>query len=501
MKNDFNDKLKEEKLNLEYDFLIKILDNTFGNVFVTDRFGKVVFVNDNTAQSFGLPRNEIIGQMAQDLVERGVITKSTSLEAIATRDIAISSLTTRTGDQLLNFSKPIFDDDGEISIVMTFGQQRSLMNEFMETIASERRRSEAYREALGRISGMNGRDNEVIVVSSKMKALYGQMSKVAQTDGIVMLYGESGVGKDVAANFIHRNSKREKEPFVPVNCAAIPLELMESEFFGYEKGAFTGALAGGKAGLFEMADKGTLFLDEIGELPLSVQAKFLRVVETGVVTRIGGEKMIRTNVRLIAATNRNLVDMVEQGTFRQDLFFRLNVLSFTIPPLRERREEIPIFAQHFLDSYNKKYAYSKEFSDKTLEVFQNYAWKGNIRELKNVVERLVLTSEENLLYVTSIEMSSSEKPAPSEHASSEHENWKNGGSALDTGRGVADTSGNASDEASGSLSSGIHGLNAAYWEEERKRVLAAMLACGGNKTKAAQLLGVSRGKLYRLLEK
>ncbi len=457
-------KMNIEQLNLDYDMLVKILDNTFGNIYVTDAQGKVLFVNDNVVKDFGMSRSEIMNSRTQDLIDKGVISKSTSLETIEKKGVAIGTVTTQTGEELLNFSKPIFDEKGNVSIVMTFGQQRSLMNNFMEAIENEQARTAIYKEALTRVSGGK---KEVVVASPIMKNLFSKIDKVAKTDGTIILYGESGVGKDVIANYIHNNSLRKNEPFIPVNCAAIPMELMESEFFGYEKGAFTGAQSKGKAGLFELADKGTVFLDEIGELPLAIQAKFLRVIETGIVTRIGGNKQIKTNVRLITATNRNLQQMIRENTFREDLFFRLDVLSFLIPPLRERTEEIPIFIEHFLEIFNRKYAQNKSFSSKQIEDFMGYEWRGNIRELKNVVERMVLISDDETILSHKPLRAAVNNPdilAPNTISKKENPN-----------------------------------LIDLYKEEEKRKILNVLLSVNGNKTKAAKILGISRGRLYKLL--
>ena len=216
--------------------------------------------------------------------------------------------------------------------------------------------------------------------------------KVAPLDVTVMLQGETGVGKEVFATYIFQNSSRKDENFIKVNCGAIPENLLESELFGYEKGAFTGANRTGKIGLFELADKGTIFLDEIGELPLAMQVKLLRAIQEQEITRIGGSKPIKINVRIIAATNRNLEEMMRQETFRADLYYRLMVFPIYIPPLRERKNDIMALAESFLDKLNKKYNFQKKFSDSSKYILNEYAWPGNIRELKNIVERAIIIS-------------------------------------------------------------------------------------------------------------
>lgn len=449
----------------DYDLLMKIVDNTFGNIFVTDSKGVVVFINENTVQAFGLLREEIVGKTAQELIAKGVISKSTSLEALEKKEIVIGSVMTQKGYNLMNFSNPLFDENGEISIVVTFGQHEYLMQKVMEEIEKEQMKSEAYKQAFLRIGGLSRRDSNIIVNSEIMKSLYKQIDKVAITDSTVLLYGESGVGKDVIASYIHEKSSRANEPFIPINCAAIPRELMESEFFGYEKGAFTGANAKGKSGFFEIADKGTLFFDEIGDLPLEIQAKFLRAIETGEITRVGGQKVIKTDVRFISATNRSLQDQIKKGEFREDLFFRLDVISFRVPPLNERKEEIRSLSKHFLESFNRKYAYNKFFLEEDLIELERYPWKGNIRELKNVIERLVITSDGSRLNVkVALEPFISEREKKVE--------------VRTEGISVGDI----------------------YAEEEKRRALEVLISVNGNKTKTAKILGISKGKLYRIIK-
>ena len=262
---------------------------------------------------------------------------------------------------------------------------------------------------------------------------------------------------------------------------------MESEFFGYEKGAFTGANSRGKAGLFEIADGGTLFLDEIGELPLEMQTKFLRVLESGTFTRIGGYKQNKTDVRLITATNRDLRQMIQEKTFREDLYFRLNVLSFMIPPLRERVEAIETFVNLFLQVYNKKYHKRLTISDTTLQQFKNYHWSGNIRELKNVIERMVLTSDTDFSQPDDagipLQAAAARTPASAQTASLP---------AMHTQQ--FQTAG------AGILSAGGQSMKDLFKEAERQKVLDVLLSVNGNKKKAAEILGISRGKLYKLLD-
>jgi transcriptional regulator with PAS, ATPase and Fis domain len=213
----------------------------------------------------------------------------------------------------------------------------------------------------------------------------------------ILLWGESGTGKNLLANFIHNNGIRKKKPFIEISCAALPENLLEAELFGYEKGAFTGADPRGKVGLFELAHEGTLFLDEIGDLPLPVQVKLLKYWDNQEIYHIGGIKPIKLDCIIIAATNRDLKKLVNQGKFREDLFYRLNSVNLRIPPLRERREDIFNLAHHFLNTYNQTYGLKKRFSSQALKVLLSYQFPGNIRELKNIINSAVLMSETDVL--------------------------------------------------------------------------------------------------------
>jgi transcriptional regulator with PAS, ATPase and Fis domain len=247
-----------------------------------------------------------------------------------------------------------------------------------------------------RISQITGQ--EIVTGSRVMRGVLDMVARLAQVDSLVLFEGESGTGKEVLARLTHRLSSRRKGPFISVNCGAIPETLFESELFGYAKGAFTGATSEGKPGLFELANGGVLFLDEVSEIPLNGQVKLLKVIENLEVLRVGGVKTTKLNVRIIAATNRSLPKLVKEGKFREDLFYRLYVVPIKIPPLRERREDIFPLAWHFLRLYNNKFNLSKKFSREVIQILETYQWPGNVRELQHVVERMVLTSDGEMLH-------------------------------------------------------------------------------------------------------
>ena len=231
---------------------------------------------------------------------------------------------------------------------------------------------------------------DFVAVSRSMKAVMEEIMSVSKYDCNVLITGETGVGKEKVANIIQKNSSRKVQPFIKINCASIAPNLIESEFFGYEKGAFTGANAGGKKGYFEAADNGVIFLDEVGELPLDIQAKLLRVIQDGEFIKVGGTEPVKTNVRIISATNRDLEEQVENKQFRRDLYYRLNVFPIKVPALSGRREDIPPLIESFIRKYNDKFGVEKDIDEEAKEYMQNHEWPGNIRELENAIQRLII---------------------------------------------------------------------------------------------------------------
>nr|NIQ02692.1 sigma-54-dependent Fis family transcriptional regulator [Nitrospinaceae bacterium]NIR56632.1 sigma-54-dependent Fis family transcriptional regulator [Nitrospinaceae bacterium]NIS87095.1 sigma-54-dependent Fis family transcriptional regulator [Nitrospinaceae bacterium]NIT83949.1 sigma-54-dependent Fis family transcriptional regulator [Nitrospinaceae bacterium]NIU46140.1 sigma-54-dependent Fis family transcriptional regulator [Nitrospinaceae bacterium] len=238
---------------------------------------------------------------------------------------------------------------------------------------------------------------QIIGESKPIRKIFEVVEKAAVTDSTVMLFGESGTGKELIARALHHNSRRAGKPFIAVNCAAIPHDLLESELFGYEKGAFTGAV-NTRIGRMELAHQGTILLDEVGDMPLSIQVKLLRVLSEREIDRIGGSRSIPLDVRVIAATHRNLEDAIETGKFREDLFYRLNIIPVFMPPLRDRKDDIPLLATHFLKQFNQAADKSiKGITDEAMEILVNYSWPGNIRELANFIERMVVLSSGDVI--------------------------------------------------------------------------------------------------------
>ena len=368
--------------------LKQIFDNLPEPIFVTDREGNVLLSNSTTALTMDMTLDQLLQSNVRDLVSRGYYTKSYALEAAEKKCVVKGRLVTKLGLIKNSVSTPVFDDNGEVIFVLTTGRTvepagAELTPENKELISRRKREIEYLRRRV--------LETDTIVADSpEMKRVLLQAHSVAGADSTVMIYGESGTGKEVIAKYLHRHSKRAQEPFIAVNCASLPETLAEAELFGYEKGAFTGAKNEGRVGLFEAANAGTIFLDEIAELPLHLQAKLLRVLETGEVRRIGSNLNRKLDFRLIVGTHKDLAKMVEEKSFRADLFYRLNVIPLQIPPLRERPADVAALVRKFLEEFNKQYEAAVEIDPAAMQAMQDYHWPGNVRELRNAVERLVI---------------------------------------------------------------------------------------------------------------
>ncbi|MGR6836034.1 sigma 54-interacting transcriptional regulator [Syntrophomonas erecta] len=381
-----------------YSYLKKldvIIEASFDSLFVTDGQGQVLRVNEAYARTTGIPLEEIVGRNMRDLVQEGYYDRSATLDVLATGKPVTFTQTLKSGKTLLVTGNPIFNNAGQIVQVLTNGRDITELNRLRQEVEHVMELNLHYQRELQRVQYENSTD--YVFESEKIKSLLDVVGRLSQVESSVLILGESGVGKEVIAHALHRLGPRSDKPFIKINCAAIPDNLMESELFGYEGGAFTGAKKEGKRGFFELANHGTLFLDEIGELPYILQAKLLQVLQDGEIIRVGGIQTIPIDVRLITATNRNIWDMIEQKRFRGDLYYRLSVVPIYVPPLRERREDIPPLVQHFVQMFNKKYGFNKEIHPQLIGRLIHYHWPGNIRELKNVIERLIVTSPEEVI--------------------------------------------------------------------------------------------------------
>ena len=451
----------------------KVFELLHTGIAVMSATGDFLYCNQAFLDMFNLPQG-IRGKHVTDFFltgEQGVMT------TIRTGKPTFCTSLTTTNEQGISFRYPLLDNKGKLagviieSISPSIGQER--LHKLLDTIRALEEKSSYFEQKVRKKSGQLYTFDSIIGESSALMALKNKGRRFAGSAEPILLLGESGTGKELVAQALHSASPRADKPFITVNCAALPHELMEAELFGYESGAFTGAKNGGNKGKFELADTGTIFLDEIGELPLSMQAKLLRVLESGEIQKLAHRGQLHSDFRLIAATNRNLAQCVEEGTFREDLYHRLNILELTIPPLRDRVGDIPLLARHFIELHvGPRRAREIQISNELYRVFGLHPWKGNIRELKNVLTYALFCLEEKETVLTTRhlperffqELRSEQPVREPEPQSSPNMN-----------------------------------LNEASSQAERKALLNALTSTKYNKTLAAQVLGISRNKLYKKL--
>lgn len=451
--NDFYSKIENIEMNMEI-----IIDSIHEAICVIDAEGIVKLWNKNAVKLYKISKNDIIGKEVTEFFPNALIMtplrtgeKYDNLYHVpkAGSNVAISVHPIVNNGKIIG----VVSSERDITEVSELSKELADVNETVKFLEDEMRslRNEEFKEILGK--------------SKKIKSCIKKGKQVAQTKASILISGESGTGKELFAKAIHNHSGREGL-FIPVNCSAIPEKLFESEFFGYKKGAFTGANSKGKKGYFELANKGTLFLDEIGEMPLTLQAKLLRVLQEEKIRHVGGEEAIDIDTRIICATNRNLKDMITKGTFREDLYFRLNVINIQIAPLRERIEDIELLVHHFIqESCRKNDKCIKKVDDLLIEALLNYTWPGNVRELKNVVEQMVVLNQEDKL---------TKELIPSYIKEQENNNMN----LLDT-----------------------LDLEVLTYKIEKKAISTALDQSNGSKSKAAKLLNIPRSTLYYKLDK
>lgn len=376
-----------------YGALDAVIENSKDGFFITDGECRVIKVNRSYEELSGIRREDIVGKHMTEL-EHSIISESASLIVLRSKKpVTIEQKFYRTHRSAYITSSPIFDEHGDIMMIVSNNRDFEEIDQLRSQLSRSRELASEYQSRMDAIREQLYQKPDIVAEDSKMLEVLYRASKVALTDTTVLVTGETGTGKEEIAKLLHENSSRSKNPFIKVNCGAISQNLIESELFGYEKGAFTGASSSGKMGYFEVAHKGTLFLDEIGELPLDLQVKLLRTLQEREIVRLGGTRPIHVDVRVVAATNRDLDQMVEEKTFRQDLYYRLNVVQLQLPPLRERVGDIRPLAEKFLARYNEKYHYQKTLTRQALHALEQYPWPGNVRELKNIIEQVVIMAE------------------------------------------------------------------------------------------------------------
>lgn len=375
-----------EMLNAE---LEAIIETALDEIFVTDQNGVITRVNSVGRRYYNTQGKSLIGMHVEDLFNQGIISTSGTLKVIEQKAPVEIFQKTNTGSYLHVRSYPLFDKEGKLFRIVSYSKDLTELLELKKKIESMEEQLENYKKENSQSIELDG----IVSKSDSMKQILTLVKKIAEVDSTVLILGETGVGKSAIAKVIHQLSKRKYKEFNEINCAALPETLIEAELFGFEGKSFTGAPSEKRKGLIETTNGGTLFLDEIGELPIHLQGKLLHVIQNKVIRPIGSRQSISVDVRIIAATNQDLEKKIKEGKFREDLYYRLLVIPITIPPLRERKEDIIPLVNYFLSKFNKLYDKNVSFSPKVVSVFLDYQWNGNIRELENIIERLVVTAD------------------------------------------------------------------------------------------------------------
>lgn len=443
--------------------LFDILDMIHDVVLVIDSDTTIVYANKAYAEILGVPVEKVLGRRLDKIEpDTGVIKVQRTGEVLHNHRSYLNSV----GIDVVGSMFPLYEGDQVIGSVAVFKNVSEVVR-----LTQELQRTEGVAHYLQ--EQLNERDalpisfQEYIGQNSRLRETLLLAAKVARTDSTVLIRGESGVGKEVLARAIHNCSRRSRKPLIKVNCAAIPENLLESELFGYEEGAFTGAKKGGKMGKFELAHGGTIFLDEVGDMSLNMQAKLLRVLQEREIERVGGNKTIKLNIRVIAATNRDLDRMMDEGTFRRDLYYRLNIVPLYLPPLRERKDDIPALTEYYLKKYGQQFdSPNLSISPSAMALLQRYDWPGNIRELQNVLEHASIVSGGTYIEPRHL-------PANI---------WREG---KPTGESV-DSS---------------YGMKDAVAKIERDLIAAALKNANGNRSQAMRALGISRRAFYDKLKR
>ena len=444
--------------------LESIFASSYDEIFVTDGQGLTIRVNPACERLYGVQASALVGRHVDELESLGFFSPSVTLMALKEKARVTAVQDTKSGRKIIATANPVFDREGRIKLVITNSRDITELLNLREQLEEAQKLVKRYHAELTEYRQQGVLIDGMVVQSPQMQRVLEMARRVAGVDSTVLLTGESGVGKDRVAQFIHQASRRAEGPFIRINCGAIPETLLESELFGYKAGAFTGARREGKLGMIELAQGGTLFLDEVGELPLSLQVKLLHVLQEKQFQPLGSTKPLNADVRVVAATNRDLQKMVEEGSFREDLFWRLQVVPIHIPPLRERREDLSLLVMHFLEVFSRKYAMTRTITSEAMDRLCTYHWPGNVRELENLVERLVVTAEGSAITAADL--------PDSVRWGSDNRGPRRGRNAL---KGVL--------------------------ESLEKRILEETYQSSGSTHKAARLLGMSQSTIVRKLRK
>ena len=442
-------------------------ENPFIGITITDGNGLILCVNPSQSRITGTNKSVWVGHDVHNLSDSGMLINSGTLKVFESGKAETLHQSVSNGNSFFVQSHPVRDPEGNLRYVISYLVDVSELNELREELNKVRFEKQEIARTLDFLRNKISQERRMIYASKEIQSLVSTMDLVADSDTSVLITGASGVGKEVIARELHEKSRRRDQPFVKISCEAIPATLLESELFGYEPGSFTGAGKKGKPGLFEEGHKGTVFLDEIGEIPPELQVKLLQVLQERAVRRIGGTKKTPVDIRIIAATNANLRQMIKEKRFREDLFYRLNVIPLHVPDLDKRREDIPLLAQHFIAIFNEQYGKNKFFSIDAAAYLTNLKYDGNVRQLRNLVERAILLSPRETISLEDI-------------------------------RAVYEMKeGHEAEEARPSLDKPLQEI----MEEQERKVLQAYWGQYGNTSAIARLLKVSQPTISRKLKK
>lgn len=410
--------LFEDDINLNGLFDILNPENNLvlaDDMMLSDSEGVILWVSENYEKNFGFAHGSIVGKSAFDLEQDGTFDPCITAEVLRQKKkITTTQTINRVHKNVMTVGIPLFDKAGALKYAVCFNTvSMEQINVIQQNYRNLQNSLQQYTQEIAELR-IRATSTSIVVKSAAMQRLWTLIQNTANTKANILITGETGVGKSAIAKAIHNMSSRANGPFIEVNCAVLHENLIESELFGYEKGAFTGAASGGKIGKIELANHGTLFLDEIGELPHHIQSKLLQLIQEKTIERLSGTRRIELDFRLLVATNRNLEEEVQRGLFRSDLFYRLNVIRIHIPPLRQRPEDILPLAHQFLERFCGEYGKQLALSPRFVAFLEQYPWPGNVRQLENLMERLVITAQDPILDVTAlpVEFTGGDTPLP-----------------------------------------------------------------------------------------
>lgn len=444
------------------EFCQKVFDKLPIAIDILDKQGRLIYINKCFADFLQKPQEELIGKVVTEINPT-----SRFMQVLASKQAEIAwKHKFQNGRDAVVHRIPILNEAGDVTggFGMVLFDDVDKMKDIIEKNNVLDKELKLYKNEMAKLNSAKYYTEDIVGNSQVMIKCKEKIKKIARVNSNVLILGESGVGKELFAHSIHNESQRSDEPFVSINCSAIPENLLESELFGYEEGAFTGARKGGNIGKFQLANGGTIFLDEIGDMPLHMQVKLLRVFQEKEIERIGGKNPTKINIRVICATHKNLEELIRENKFREDLYYRLNVLTLEVPPLRERKEDIPLMIDKFLGVFYKETGIYRSIPDSIIQILKKYEWPGNVRELRNVVERICVNSEE-------VNVSINDLP-PNIINGSLKSKYKNNDSGL---KEIMDSI-------------------------EKDIIISTLKECGCNKSETAKKLNIPRATLYRKME-